>query len=297
MCIRQKVNVLLFPIRWGLFLLLISAPQLLFAQEGDSTRIIRNNVQIMPENIWEPLPLTPLLKPVPSYPLPSPELSPGLSPELSNRFSGFSLKNEIRLPYQVNPSLLYRGDFYTGGVIKRFSNGEVFGSGGQTSVPGIGRFNDASLGYRHIFNDRLSLQLRASAMKINMSHITGQAFSTSGRLTYRASDRVAFNVFGSYNIGNTYGMGADHYGATMSLDMSKRFGMEMGVQRYYNGMRGHWETVPVVIPYYRFEKFTLGMDVGGILHELLRNVIFENSGGRSGGGPTLAPPRFSFPGR
>lgn len=102
--------------------------------------------------------------------------------------------------------------------------------GSQTSVPGIGRFNNASLGYQHIFNDRLSLQLRANAMKINMSHITGQAFSTAGRLTYRASDRVAFNVFGSYDIGNSYGMSTNSYGATMSLDMSERFGVEVGAQ-------------------------------------------------------------------
>ena len=62
-----------------------------------------------------------------------------------------------------------------------------------------------------------------------MIHSTGQAFSTSGALRYQASDRVAFKVFGSYAIGNTYGMDTHRYGATMSLDMSERFGMEVGV--------------------------------------------------------------------
>lgn len=47
----------------------------------------------------------------------------------------------------------------------------------------------------------------------------------------------------------------------MSVDMSDRFGMEMGVQRYYDAMSGRWETVPVMIPYYHFDKFTLGLDV------------------------------------
>ena len=284
---KQIVNTLLLPIRLGLFFLLISIPQLLSAQEADSTRIIRDDIPQMPGNIWEPLPLTPLIEVVPTNSLPSQNLSTPLP--------GFSLKDEIRLPYQVNPSLLYRGDFSTSGIMKQFSNGEIFGSGGQTSVPGIGRFNDASLGYRHMFNDRLSLQLGVNAMKINMSHITGQAFGTSGRLTYRTSDRVAFNVFGSYSIGNSYGMGTHSYGASMSLDMSDRFGMEVGAQRYYNSMSGRWETVPVVIPYYRFEKFTLGLDVGGILHELLRNVIFDTRGGECGGGPTIGPPRISLP--
>ena len=79
-------------------------------------------------------------------------------------------------------------------------------------------------GYQHAFNQRLTLQLGVDAMKINMIHSTGQAFSTSGALRYQASDRVAFKVFGSYAIGNTYGMDTHRYGATMSLDMSERFG-------------------------------------------------------------------------
>ena len=78
-----------------------------------------------------------------------------------------------------------------------------------------------------------------------MSHITGQAFSTSGAFLYHPSDRVTLKVFGSYDIGNSYGMSTHSYGATMSVDMSDRFGMEMGVQRYYDAMSGRWETVPV----------------------------------------------------
>lgn len=169
----------------------------------------------------------------------------------------------------------------------------LFGSGEQTSVPGIGRFNNASLGYQHAFNQRLTLQLGVDAMKINMIHSTGQAFSTSGALRYQASDRVAFKVFGSYAIGNTYGMDTHRYGATMSLDMSERFGMEVGVQRYYDAYRGRWETVPVVIPYYNFDKFKLGLDVGGILYEILRNTVLDNKGGS--GRATIAPPRFQMP--
>ena len=56
-------------------------------------------------------------------------------------------------------------------------------------------------------------------------------------------------------------MDTHRYGATMSLDMSERFGMEVGVQRYYDAYRGRWETVPVVIPYYNFDKFKLSLDV------------------------------------
>ena len=282
----RRVGISWLPIRWGLFFLFISGLQLLSAQE-DSARFTLDSMLIKPKAAFQ-LPSVNLLPEKTVYPL--------INPIQLGDLPSFSLKEELRIPYHINPSPLFRGDYSTGGVLRQFPHGAVFGSGSQTSVPGIGRFNNASLGYQHIFNDRLSLQLRANAMKINMSHITGQAFSTAGRLTYRASDWVAFNVFGSYDIGNSYGMSTNSYGATMSLDMSERFGMEVGAQRYYDAMRGGWQTVPVVIPYYRFEKFKLGLDVGGIMYEILRNVVFDKRGGGDfGGGPTIRPPKFSFP--
>ena len=276
----------LFVIQIGLFFLFISGLQLLSAQE-DGARFTLDSMLIKPKAAFQ-LPSVNLLPEKTVYPL--------INPIQLGDLPSFSLKEELRIPYHINPSPLFRGDYSTGGVLRQFPHGAVFGSGSQTSLPGIGRFNNASLGYQHIFNDRLSLQLRANAMKINMSHITGQAFSTAGRLTYRASDRVAFNVFGSYDIGNSYGMSTNSYGATISLDMSERFGMEVGAQRYYDAMRGGWQTVPVVIPYYRFEKFKLGLDVGGIIYEILRSAVFDNRGGGDfGGGPTIRPPKFSFP--
>lgn len=283
----QKNFMSWFPVRWGLFSLLVCAPQLFFAQElNDSTRTFRTGVSTTPKGTLQVSPLNPVSEKVTEY-LPNPSVQLDSIPH-------FSLKGGHYLPYQVNPSLNFRGDFRTDGIFRQFSQGVLYGSGGQTSLPGIGRFNNASLGYQHAFNDHLSMQVNANAMKINMSHITGQAFSTSGALLYQASDRVAFKFFGSYDIGNSYGMGTRSYGATMSLDMSERFGMEMGVQRYYDAMRGRWETVPVVIPYYRFEKFTLGFDVGGVVYEILRNLVFDKN--RNGeGGPTIMPPRVSIP--
>ncbi|WP_418698936.1 hypothetical protein [Bacteroides sp.] len=284
MRMERKVNISCFGIRSGLFLLLVVASQLLSAQE-DSTRFARDSVRIKPE-INEPFSSSFELSPemlVPSSVLPS-------SPSYS--MPDFSLKEPLYLPYHTNPSLLFRGDYNTSGVVGQFSHGTLFGSGGQTSVPGIGRFNDASLMYQHALNRQLSFQLGMNAMKINMIHATGQAFSASGALLYRPSERIAFKVFGSYAIGNTYGMDTHRYGATMSLDMSSRFGVEIGVQRYYDSMRGRWETVPIVIPYYNFDKFKLGLDVGGLLYEIFRDAVY---GDRWRGGPTIAPPRFQMP--
>ena len=286
---KQKVSISSLPIHWGILILLIFIPQLLSAQENnDSIRIARDSVSMEPEGVLQRSTLEIFPEKSTTYSL--------YSPGQLEHIPRFSLKRDISLPYQTNPSLLFRGDYSTGGVLHQFDRGALFGSGSQTSMAGIGRFNSASLGYQHIFNEQFELQVRANALKLNMSHITGQAFSTSGAFLYHPSDRVTLKVFGSYDIGNSYGMSTHSYGATMSVDMSDRFGMEMGVQRYYDAMSGRWETVPVMIPYYRFDKFTLGLDVGGIVYEILRNVVFDKNRGIGGpSGPTIGPPRMHIP--
>lgn len=290
---KQKVSIWWLSARLGLFLLPASVPQLLSAQV-DSPPVICDSVQIKPEGMFPLSPSDYYPKKIATFPLYPSNLYPSGSylPKQIKYSFDFSLKREIYLPYLTNPSPIFRGDYRTDGTLKQFRHGTLFGSGGQTSLPGILRINDASLGYQHIFNQKLALQLQANAMKINMAHFTGQAFSASGTLLYRPSDRIAFKFFGSYDIGNSYGMSTHRYGATMSVDMSDRFGMEVGAQRYYDAMRGHWETVPIIIPYYHFEKFTLGLDVGGLLYEVLREFVFDK---QRNSGPTIAPPHFSMP--
>lgn len=285
---KQKASILKYSLPSVFFFVLILIPQLLSAQENnDSTRMIRDSVLIKTGEkgiLYQPM------SDVYSEKTNTPSSGFAVQPE---RLPRFSLKSPPSLPYHVNPTPRFLGDYRTDGVLHQFAHGALFASGGQTSVPGIGRFNDATLGYGHVFNKKLELQLRANAMKTNMMHSAHPVFSTSGTFLYHSSDRVTFKVFGSYDIGDPYGMSTHRYGASMSVDMSDRFGMEMGVQRYYDAMRGRWETVPIVIPYYRFEKFTLGLDVGGVVYEILRNVVFDKK--RGGEGPTIGPPRFSLP--
>lgn len=282
---EQRINPPGLPIRLVLFFLLIAVPRLLPAQEyGDSIRIIRD---IVFPNSGSTLHFAPLE----IFPQKS-TTYPAYPPKKLNTLPNFSLKENIHLPYYTNPSPIFRGDYSTRGILKQFPQGVLFGTGGQTSLPGIGRFNEASLGFQHAFNDKFALQVRANVMKINMTHFAGQSFSASGAFLYHPSDKVTFKVFGSYDLGNSYGMSTNVYGASMSFDMSERFGMEVGVQRYYDAMRGRWETVPIVIPYYRFEKFTLGLDVGGLVYELLRDLVFDK---RDNSGPTIMPPRTPIP--
>lgn len=283
---RQIVSTSSLSIRLGLSFLLIFIPQFLLAQEiKDSIRL--DSTLIKPEGTLQHSTIELFPKAVEAYPSYPSSMQATTLPR-------FTLRDVPRLPYSQNPSLLFKGDYRTNGVLHQFAHGALHGSGSQNSLAGIGRFNNASLGYNHIFSDKFEMQINANAMKINMSHITGAAFSTSGAFLYHASDQVSFKLFGNYDIGNNYGMSTHSYGASMKVDMSERFGMEMGVQRYYDAMSGRWETVPMVIPYYRFEKFNLGLDVGGIIYEILRSTVFDKNRGMRGG-PTIGPPRLNLP--
>lgn len=192
------------------------------------------------------------------------------------------------IPYYRDPSPMFRGDYYTNGLLFATPRSIGYASGKQNTVPGIGRFNEAALGYQLALTPRLTFQLDASVMKVNMLHAVGQTFATSGRFSYRLGDRLSLNAFGTYAPGTTFGLTTHSYGGTLSLEVTDRFGLEMGVQRYYNMMRG-WETVPVVIPTFKFNQGKIGLDVGGLLYEILQHTVFDKKRG-GGPGPTILPP-------
>lgn len=270
----------------GLLLLLILAPQLLSAQE-DTTRIVRDTMRIQP-----PLGFNPAAVPMNMAIEVSPVLVPPRQLQVGN-LPSYAFRDELHLPYHVDNSPLFRGDYTTGGALWSHRSGAIFGSGSQETVPGIGRFNNASLGYMQMFGNRVSLSLSANAMKVNMFPYIGNEFSTSGRLNFQATDRLGFHVFGTKTLGySPFNM--DSYGASMSLVMSDHFKMEVGAQRYLNPMTNRWETVPVLIPTYRFDNgVELGLDVGGIIYEILRNATYKPE--RNGGNPTIAPPKLYMP--
>lgn len=184
-------------------------------------------------------------------------------------------------PYYTNPSPRFYGDYATGGQILP----NFYGNGMQETLPGLGRVNQASFFYRYDLNDYFSIQAGVDAVKYNFPKSVGQSLGVSGIVTYRPADRLHINVFGSYSPDNRYGFNRSAFGATVGYDFTDRFGMEVGAQRYYDPQRG-WQTVPIVTPYYKFNKFDLGIDVGGILYEVLRSVIID----KRGGAPVIMPP-------
>lgn len=110
MRMRQKVSISQLPIRLGIFLLLYFVPQSLSAQENnDSTHILRNGASITPDDVLKQANINLFPEKSTTYSL--------YSPGQLEHIPRFSLKRDISLPYQTNPSLLFRGDYSTGGVL------------------------------------------------------------------------------------------------------------------------------------------------------------------------------------
>ena len=192
-------------------------------------------------------------------------------------------------PYYINPSPMFKGDYSTSGVLGRVGGGYFVGAGSQTSVPGIGRFNAAALGWQKQLNERLQLQFMADAVKSNTAHFTGQSFGLSAQMVWQAQDRLYFRAFGGVDFGNFQGRPAYGAGGVMGIGFTERFGVEFGAQSYYNSLTGRWEVLPVVAPYYKFDKFKLQIDFGPILFEIIRGVIQDHRNGGRREGPTIMP--------
>ncbi len=193
-------------------------------------------------------------------------------------------------PYHINPSPLFKGDYSTSGVLLPVGGGYIVGAGEQRSVAGIGRFNAATLGWQREFRERLTLQVTADALKANTARFTGQSFGLSAQMIYQAQDRLYFRTFGGVGFGDFTAPASYGFGGAVGMGFTDRFGVEVGAQTFYNSLTGRWETLPIVAPYYKFDKFKLQLDVGPILFELIRGAIQKHRGGSGGGGgPTIMP--------
>lgn len=195
---------------------------------------------------------------------------------------------DLRLPYQENPSPMFKGDFSTGGPMAKWRTGMLDAKGNQITMPGLGRLNEAAFGFQQELNDRLALQATVNAIKLNMAYFTTQSFSLSGALVYRAQDHLWFTAFGSVSAGGFPNLSPYSYGGTMGFDITDRFSLELGVQRYYDATTGHWGMRPIVMPGYRFNNgFKLELDVGPIIYEVIRSIVIDHKD--RGGGPTIRP--------
>ena len=195
------------------------------------------------------------------------------------------LFNPLRQPVIKDGNPMFLGDYSSGGLL--FNN--VYASGSQESIPGIGRINRASFVYFAPLGEHLDFQAGVNAAAYNINRV-GSAFGVSGMLTYHPDDVISFSVFGSYAGNTPFGLTDRRYGGTMGYRVNDRFRLEMGVQRVYDPMKRRWETVPIFIPSYKIGSVELGLDFGALIYEILQQTVFDKP--RKQNNMIIPPPRM-----
>ena len=100
---------------------------------------------------------------------------------------------DLRLPYQENPSLRFKGDFRTEGSLWRWRTGQIYGMGSQTSLPGIGLRNEAAFSFEQELNDRLSLPTVGSRWAFRGHWSTGRRTICGSPLSARRA-QATFSI-------------------------------------------------------------------------------------------------------
>lgn len=194
------------------------------------------------------------------------------------------------------------GDFLisplTPGVIASWGSGGIIGNTGMESMPGLmGKESGRITLVQHF--GRFSVTAYGSAEKYGYYNGLDRTVGFGGSISYRASDRVSITMFGSYYSPLRSPQGAvagyvsvPRIGGYIDYSFNEHWGVEVGAQSYRSSHNGHWNTQPIVAPYYRINKHTkIGMDVGGILYNILYN---NNRGGNrhNRSNPTIPIPRM-----
>lgn len=227
---------------------------------------------------------------------------------LTDRASA-SAATELSLPVPYPEDLRpFHVSVPTDGRIAVWNSGGLFASGAAASLPGMMGVESGSLIFVQQAG-RFTFTAHADAAKYGYFGGLQTTFGFGGSVSYQFSDRVSMTLFGSYYTPLNTGMTALHgpmtpgmqgyisipnFGGYVDYRIGDRWGMKVGAQAYRSSMTNRIEAQPIVMPYYRLSKHTeIGLDVGGILYQLIKS-----NRGRSAGpnmNPTIAPPKFGPP--
>ena len=199
-------------------------------------------------------------------------------------------------PFGRNP---YAFDYRTGGVVASWRGGAVVGSSFRTTMPALMSRQNTSVGVVQTV-DGLTVTADVSADRYLLWRGTRTYFGVSGSATYRFGDQWSATIFGRYTNNRSFYsmaafpyMGTSGYGGFVTYT-GDRFGVDLGVERYYDTFARRWVTSPIITPKVKVsEKFTIELPVGWMVKEMIDNAVHNN---KRRGGPTIMPPSMPTPG-
>ena len=182
---------------------------------------------------------------------------------------------------------------YAACAITSWQGGGIFATSSMNTFPGMGNIASGGVSVTQEIG-RFTVTGSIIGNKYHLDNRLYNNYGVSGNISYKLSDRISLNAFGSYqhNGGLYHSMAAmpylarSSYGATMGIDVSDKFSMEMGAQRYYDPFSHKWITRPIFIPQININGNKFGIDFGGLLYEILHTVI-NNHNRRQYGAPPV----------
>lgn len=205
--------------------------------------------------------------------------------------------SESKMPKGIDLNLpKFTSDMYLSrATVSSWDGGKIYLTGGVQTMPGLMAIESGSINFEQTFG-KFSFNLNGSAAKYGYFNGLKTSYGFGAEATYRFSDRVSATVFASYfspvmimNPAIAGYVSVPNFGGYLDFSISSRFGVQVGAQSYRSLMSNRWEAQPIVKPYFKLsEKASIGVDVGGILY----NVLKSNAGNRSWGNhnPTMGPP-------
>jgi hypothetical protein len=185
-----------------------------------------------------------------------------------------------------------------------WNGGDVTASGRIDIMPGMMAVNSGAIALRQRI-DNLTLTLSGNAAKYGYYGGILNQYGVSASATYDFNKRYGITLFGEYYTGSTTPniypaagpamtpamvgyLNSTNFGGYFNYKLNSHWGINLGAQSYRSLRSNQWEVAPIAEPYYQFNNGKrLGVDVGGILYEILRNSSGKNFGPRN---PTIGPP-------
>jgi hypothetical protein len=185
-----------------------------------------------------------------------------------------------------------------------WNGGDVTASGRIDILPGMMAVNSGAISLRQRI-DNLTLTLSGNAAKYGYYGGILNQYGVSASATYDFNERYGITLFGEYYTGDTTPniypaagpamtpamvgyLNSTNFGGYFNYKFNSHWGINLGAQNYRSLRSNQWEVVPIAEPYYQFSNGKrLGVDVAGILYEILRNSSGKNFGPHN---PTVKPP-------
>ncbi|MGM9861550.1 MAG: hypothetical protein ACI30W_03045 [Muribaculaceae bacterium] len=137
----------------------------------------------------------------------------------------------------------------------------------------------------------LNVSVSGSVSKYGYFRGLQTTYNIGGEMSLRLSDRISLHAFGAYSSPyNSINPAIDgffntsNFGGFLRFDSESIWGIDVGVSNTYNPSLRSWQAAPLVRPYIKVGDSKLGVDVGGILYNVLRNSSKQRSN------PTIGPP-------